>query len=164
MSEICVFDLSLNRFKFEKQEEISRKVLKTLTKKNIGIHFNYLEYSPCLIKKYKMDFYFFLSDSPLYVNSNFCDFTDKCFFEETNIESNIRNKLLYVFDCINTLAKCGCKLIDIYISDGTDLEDEYDFIDVDVKMKKFEQEIVSFFKNHLISYQTGFIPVHFNVK
>lgn len=160
MSEICIIDLSKNNFSSQKREFIARQLLKISVKKKFGITFRgddekYL--------KYKMNFYFYLSDSPLYSTSDLCDFTNQCFYEENKIRKNVVKKFNSLINCLRSLIKIGCSEIDVYITDDIYEFEELNFKKIESKKNSYIKDIIDYFEKNIDIYQTDFIPVLINI-
>lgn len=165
MSESCLIDLSRNKLSFKEQEHLASELIKDAVNKHYGVHFNAIGYAPNIVKNNKIKFYYYISESFLYINSNFFDFSDMWYIDEKNdIKRNIIKKFSILINQIEYLIKENINLIDIYFTEGSDTEEQNDFKEIFFQGDNILNDIINYMINNNAQYQTEFQPliIHIN--
>jgi len=166
MSECCLIDLSKNKFNYPKQNSLARKLVMNACKNNYGIQFDYSEYSPLFVRKFNMNYFFFVSESFLFCNTELCYFPDLAKKEELDnnqVLKSIKKKFYYLLDCISFLKKNEIKTFDIYITvDDYCDEDENLYKNINMNSGNYEDVIINYFKDNIEVYLSDFVPIIFH--
>ena len=163
MSEIFLVNMQYDSISYDALNSLANEITAFALKNNLGVHFNEFWDSLEVIRKKHMKNYFFISDSFLHCNASFLDIATTTHLVNLDYKTNFYNNLEFVYEMIGIIEKYDVSNIELYISSDGILDDEKDFIVLNLNKSELLDKLYQTVINNVNEFAYECPPIKINI-